>query len=285
MPSLAPARWRSAADVLGKSIVVVGGFSPDGPLRRVDAYSLETRKWTALRSLPVPLYDAIGATAIKGKLYVAGGRSSEDGGCAKTLFVYDPVTNFWTRQADMPSRGCHGVQDNISGQLYVYSLYTGIPAQPTLFASYDPKLNRWVRRRVPPSVYQSWPTGGAVNDKFYLTGGIDMSGQVNRELQAYDPATRTWSTKSPMLTGRDGAFAAVFHGKLFVVGGVTPRDVWELTDVVEAYDPLTDTWATGPSMLGPRGFGASAWAGGKFFTIDGTEGSLSSRVEALSTSY
>jgi Kelch motif protein len=285
MPSLAPARWRGAADVLGKSIVVVGGFSPDGPLRRVDAYNLETQKWTALQSLPVPLYDAIGATAIKGKLYVAGGRSSEDGGCAKTLFVYDPVTNSWTRQADMPSRGCHGVQDNISGQLYVYSLYTGIPTQPTLFASYDPKLDRWVRRRVPPSVYQSWPTGGAVNDKFYLTGGIDMSGQVNRELQAYDPATRTWSTKNPMLTGRDGAFAAVFHGKLFVAGGVTPRDVWELTDVVEAYDPLTDTWATGPSMLGPRGFGASAWAGGKFFTIDGTEGSLSSRVEALSTSY
>jgi N-acetylneuraminic acid mutarotase len=285
MPSLLPARWRSAADVLGKTIVVVGGFSADGPLSRVDAYNLETRTWTALKSLPVPLYDAIGATAIKGKLYVAGGRSSENEPCIKTLFVYDPVTNDWTRKADMPTRGCHGVQDNVLGHLYVYSLYTFIPQEPTLFASYNPRTDKWVRRPIPQGAYQSWPAGGAVDDKFYLTGGIDASGHVNRVLQAYDPATRMWSTKSPMPTGRDGSFAAVFHGKLFVAGGVAPRAVWELTDVVEAYDPLTDTWATGPSMLAPRGFGASAWAGGKFFTIDGTDGPLSSRVEALSTSY
>ena len=75
MPSLQPARWRHAADVLGKSIVVVGGLSGDElhALSRVDAYNVETRTWTALASLPVPRYDVIGATAIQGKLYVAGG--------------------------------------------------------------------------------------------------------------------------------------------------------------------------------------------------------------------
>jgi N-acetylneuraminic acid mutarotase len=283
-PSLLPARWRAAADVLGKSIVVVGGLGGQGPLSRVDAYNVETRTWTALKSLPVPRYDVIGATTVQGKLYVAGGAASGNN-CEKTLFVYDPATNSWTRKADMPSKGCHGVQANVLGQLYVYSLYTGIAAEPTLFASYNPSTDKWVRRPVPDEVHQSWPVGGAINGKFYLTGGVDASGQADRVLQVYDPATRTWTRKSPMPTGRDGSFAAVFHGKLFVAGGVRLRDTWVLTDVVEAYDPLTDTWATGPSMLAPRGFGASAWAGGKFFTIYGTDGPLSSRVEALSTTY
>jgi N-acetylneuraminic acid mutarotase len=278
-PSLLPARWRTAADVLGNSIVVVGGRGAQGAMRRVDAYNLETRTWTALKSLPVPRYDLIGATAIHGKLYVAGGQSA-DGNCAKTLFVYDPETNSWTRKADMPRPGCLGVQANIRGRLYVYTLYTG---SGPLFASYNPGTDEWVRRPVPDVIVQSYPVGGTIDGTFYLTGGIDASGQPNRVLHLYDPATRTWTRKSPMPTGRDGAFAAAVHGKLFVAGGVVPRAVWESTDVVEAYDPLTDTWSTGPSMLAPRGFGASARAGGKFFTIDGlTDGSLSSRVEALS---
>jgi N-acetylneuraminic acid mutarotase len=284
MPSLLPARWRAAADVLDKSIVVVGGRNGLEIFDRVDAYNVETRAWTALKSLPVPLYDLIGVTTIHGKLYVAGGVSTT-GNCLKTLFVYDPATNSWTRKADMPRTGCHGVQANVLGQLYVYTLYTGSAAEPTLFASYNPSTDKWVRRPIPDEVHQSWPVGGAINGKFYLTGGVDASGQADRVLQVYDPATRMWTKKSPIPTGRDGAFAAVVHGKLFVAGGVGLRDTWVMTDVVEAYDPLTDTWAAGPSMLAPRGFGASGWAGGKFFTIDGTTPSLTSRVEALSTMY
>jgi N-acetylneuraminic acid mutarotase len=285
MPSLLPARWRTAAGVLGNSIVVVGGQGTQGTLRRVDAYNVETRTWTALKSLPAPRYDLIGATAIHGKLYVAGGASA-NGDCVRTLFVYDPATNSWTRKADMPRTGCHGVQANILGQLYIYTLYTGSAAEPTLFASYNPRTDKWVRRPIPDEIHQAYPVGGAINDKFYLTGGIDASGQPSRVLHVYDPATKMWTKKSPMPTGRDNSFGAVFHGKLFVAGGVVPRDVWVSTDVVEAYDPLTDTWATGPSMLAPRGHGASARAGGKFFTIDGiTDGALSSRVEALSTRY
>ncbi len=280
---LLPARWRTAAGALGKSIVVVGGLGSQGALRRVDAYNVETRTWTALKSLPAPRYDVIGATPIHGKLYVAGGQSA-DGKCAKTLFVYDPAANSWTRKADMPSKGCLGVQANVLGQLYVYTLYTG---SSPLFASYNPRTDKWVRRPlIPDEAYQSYPVGGAINDKFYLTGGIDVSGQPARVLYAYDPAARMWTKKSPIPTGRDGAFGAVLHGKLFVAGGVVPRDVWVSTDVVEAYDPLTDTWTTGPSMLAPRGFGASARVSGKFFTIDGlTDGALSNRVEVLSTAY
>lgn len=285
MPSLSPARWRHAADVLGNSIVVVGGLrgSELEKLQRVDAYNLQTRTWTALKSLPMPLYDVIGATPVHGKLYVAGGQSTAPatvGTCLRTLFVYDPVTNSWSRKADMPEKGCIGVQANILGQLYVFTLYTGRGA---LFASYNPNTNKWVRLPLNgfQGNHQGNPVGGAINGKFYLTGGR------GRVLDVYDPATRMWTAKSPIPTEVDGASAAVVHGKLYVAGGVVNQNgLGVVTDVVEAYDPLSDTWAKGPSLLTPKALAASAWAGGRFFVLDGiNDGALSSGVEALSTRY
>jgi len=288
MPSLRPARWRHAADVLGNSIVVVGGLrgSELEALRRVDAFNVKTRTWSALADLPVPLYDANGATTINNsKLYVTGGRTGPNGPILKTLYVYDLATNSWSRKADMPFSGSLGVQANILGQLYVYThpLTSGVPH---LFASYNPKTNRWVRLPPPNHSHFAYPVAGSINGKFYLTSG---QGEpfADRTLEVYDPVTRTWTTKSPMPTARAVASAAVVHGKLFVAGGVVDRDGLAVsTGVVEAYDPLSDTWATGPSLPTARGHAAAAWAGGKFFVIDGiADGSLSSRVDALSTTY
>ena len=290
MPPLLPARWRHAADVLGKSIVVVGGriAGPSGNVTtgRVDAFNLETRTWTALKSLPMPLYDVNGATTVQGKLYVTGGTGPDDSSL-KTLYVYDPATNSWTRKADMPLRGRVGVQANVLGQLYVYT-FPQSPPDLRLFASYNPKTDRWVRRPLPEGLHFAYPVGGAINGKFYLTSGEAWSGLFDRELEVYDPVTKTWTTERPMPTARAIASAAVVHGKLFVAGGVVvDRDgLAVVTDVVEAYDPLTNTWATGPSLLTARGHATSAWAGGKYFVIDGiTDGSLTGRVEALSTAY
>jgi N-acetylneuraminic acid mutarotase len=288
MPSLQPARWRHAADVLGKSIVVVGGLRGDElhALSRVDAFNVETRTWTGLADLPVPLYEANGATTINGsKLYVTGGRSGPNDSPLKSLYMYDPSTNSWSRKADMPLRGALGVQANIEGKLYVYT-HTQSPADPHLFASYNPKTNKWERLPSPKHGHFAYPVAGAINGKFYLTSG---QGEpfADRTLEVYDPATRTWAIKSPMPTARAVASAAVVHGKLFVAGGVVDRNgVAASTDVVEAYDPLSDTWATGPSLPTARGHAVAVWAGGKFFVIDGiADGSLSSRVEALSTTY
>jgi N-acetylneuraminic acid mutarotase len=232
------------------------------------------------------LYDANGATPVHGKLYVSGGRSSPDEDCGKTLFVYDPATNSWTRKADMPFKGCLGVQAHVLGQLYVYT-FPQSPPDIRLFASYNPKTDKWVRRPLPKGSHLAYPVAGAINEKFYLTSGQGASEPFAKELEVYDPATRTWTTKSPMPTARAVASAAVLHGKLFVAGGVVDRNGEAVvTDIVEAYDPVTDTWATGPSMPTARGHAASAWAGGKFYTIDGIRGGpLTSVVEALSTSY
>jgi hypothetical protein len=287
MPSLRPARWRHSAALLGKVIVVVGGLSGDElhALRRVDGFDVETRTWSALADLPVPLYEANGATTINNsKLYVTGGRSVPSGTPLRSLYVYDLATNSWSRKADMPLGGAIGVQANIHGKLYVYT-FPLTPSKPSLFASYNPKTDRWVRLPPPNHSHFANPVAGSIDGKFYITSG---QGEPlgDRTLEVYDPATRTWSTRSPMPTARAVASAAVAHGKLFVAGGVVDRNgVAAATDIVEAYDPSTDSWATGPSLPTARGLAAAVWAG-KLFVIDGIgDGALSSQVEALSTRY
>ena len=56
----------------------------------------------------------------------------------------------------------------------------------------------------------------------------------------YDPATNTWTNKSPMNVARNHAFAGVVNGKIYVIGGrlgAAHVTASSNTDVVEEYDP------------------------------------------------
>jgi len=212
MPSLVPARGGMAASVTGKSIVVIGGWVFGKNLSRVDAYDVETRTWRPLRPLPEPRVMA-GATTINGKIYVAGGESRiedpadphyGDPVVHKSLFVYDPGTNTWTRKADMPRPGW-ALQAAVLGRLYAY-------VDGSFFA-YSPRSDRWVRLQPPPSRHDVGVMA-EVGGKVYLTSGITGAtvNPTNPELDVYDPATRAWTVKSPMRLAETFMTATSIHG-------------------------------------------------------------------------
>jgi N-acetylneuraminic acid mutarotase len=290
-PSIVPARRWAAATVSGKSVVVIGGEINGVSTRRVDAYNVETRTWTRLAPLPEGRFWH-DATTINGKIYVAGGENVAiiDGVSAgtptKTLFVYDPATNTWSRKADVPTRVQIVHQAGLLGRLYVYT-------DNDHFWRYNPKLDKWTSLPLPPSQHGDGIMR-AVGDKIYLTGGrklTDAGWEYNPELDVYDPATRTWTVKSPLPAAYNDlghrAVAVSFHGKLWVAGGAS--DNTRPAGDLYAYDPLTDRWAAGPPMLRTTMNAAAAWAGGKFFVFGGNNSidltQPSSFVEALTTSY
>jgi N-acetylneuraminic acid mutarotase len=101
--------------------------------------------------------------------------------------------------------------------------------------------------------------GEAVNGKIYVIGGrlssafiIGYPGNVNL-VQAYDPATDSWATRSPMPTARSGLNTATLNGVIYAAGGEV-QDEKSLTAfrAFEAYHPASDTWWSLPSMLLPR---------------------------------
>jgi N-acetylneuraminic acid mutarotase len=68
-------------------------------------------------------------------------------------------------------------------------------------------------------------------------------------VQAYNPATDTWTIKSSDQKPRIGLGAGVINGLLYAVGGFDARDLRS----VAAYDPSTNAWTAEAPMLGPRG--------------------------------
>src|SRR5205807_623217 len=65
-------------------------------------------------------------------------------------------------------------------------------------------------------------------------------------VEAYDPATDTWTTKAPLPTMRSYTGAAEVGGIIYVVGGFDSTGNI-LADLL-AYDPTTDTWTAKAPM-------------------------------------
>jgi N-acetylneuraminic acid mutarotase len=73
-------------------------------------------------------------------------------------------------------------------------------------------------------------------NKIYCIGG-SVNGPHLTVNEAYDPATDTWETKTPMPTARAGLSANTVNGRIYLMGG-------DANTTNEAYDPVTDSWST-----------------------------------------
>ena len=77
----------------------------------------------------------------------------------------------------------------------------------------------------------------SLGEKLYVVGGADdTSGSPTwlSTLEVYDPATDSWSSKTPMPTPKHDIGAAVIGDKIYVVGSDSKT---------YSYDPATDSWS------------------------------------------
>ncbi len=256
----------AVTNAAGQSIVYViagvtsaGGISPT-----VQAYNVATNVWTTRASLPNRVYATNGAGVINGKIYISGGigiRRIAD----ESLYLYDPATNTWTRVSSMPAPGFRGVTGVINNQLYVLTGCGGgadcDPFVPSAFYRYNPATGQWASLPTPTSTHEQG-MGGVIGGKFYVVGGQDELNQ----LDVYDPATNTWTTRTPMPLGQfaaggrwAGAGVAV-GAKLFVIGGFQRDRGGPITAVRtnNVYNPATNTWSTkAPTPTSSAGIVAS----------------------------
>jgi N-acetylneuraminic acid mutarotase len=117
---------------------------------------------------------------------------------------------------------------------------------------FDLGTNQWTSKAPMPTArfaFGAAQAGGII----YAVGGelIDNCTFINT-LEAYDPATDSWSNLSSMPTPRRSSsnFAAAVDGILYVVGGSTCCGCQ--TDAVETYDPTTNSWSTKAPISAPR---------------------------------
>jgi N-acetylneuraminic acid mutarotase len=111
---------------------------------------------------------------------------------------------------------------------------------------------------------------------YAIGGGLRYGQGALGTVEAYDPITNTWTTKSEMPTARQAPAASVVNGKIYVIGGgespsATNYNGAEVFNTVEEYDPVTDTWSAKSPMSTARWSHSASVINDKIYIIGGAE--------------
>jgi N-acetylneuraminic acid mutarotase len=239
--------------------------APDGSLWFANngsaRYDPATNTWSAKAMMPFG-GDHCNAAATATKLYVLGATGTTQSA------EYDPVANSWTTKRPIPTQRAAAATAAIGDKIYVAGGMSTMGRNVTVreFAAYDAVTDTWEILPDLPDIQRNHGPAAAVGGILYLLGG--RSGPPNNpteglldRVDAYDPATRMWSSKAAMPRARGGTSAGVIGGLIVVVGGegnnvaVNAMRVFPETDV---FDPVANSWRTVAPMRTPRhGMGAA----------------------------
>jgi len=137
---------------------------------------------------------------------------------------------------------------------------------------YNPETDTWTTG--PPMPTARFVTAGAVvNNILYVIGGkpnvaaCPMAYCQLTVVEAYDPSSNTWSTKSPMPTPRDSIATVVVGGIIYVIGGFLNGS--GRLNTVESYNPATDTWTEEAPLLLGKSYEAAGLLGSTIVAAGG----------------
>ena len=231
------ARYGFGVAVVNGVIYTIGGGAPYMPaLGTVEAYDPATDSWTTKASMPTPRgFLAVGVS--NGIIYAVGGYLAIGQTATDVVEAYDPVSDTWTGKHAMPTpRGMLGV-GVVNGVLYAI----GGSAPATVTEAYDPVANTWTTKAPMPTV-RSGLGVGVVNGLIYAVGGVYSPGSSTGfmdAVQAYDPATNTWTIRAPLPNAGTELAVGVRNNTLYVLGGFAwlgPKEYGQV-GTTEAYLP------------------------------------------------
>ena len=248
-PMPRPAHHPALAAANGK-IYVMGGFVPPkdtaipvgGAWEPIDStweYDPAADSWKPLPPLPGKRGSAI-AAEVGGKIYVIGGATTVEGskdpfftffGPARVLGtndVYDPATNKWESRAPMSVPRNHAFSGVVNGKIYVIGGRTGhafiLSATNTdVVEEYNPASNTWSMPKERMPTARSGGASGTDGRRIYVAGGEVTTKELvaaYRAIEAYDPATNSWSTLPSMPMPRHGVAGGVIGNRFHLVSGM-----------------------------------------------------------------
>lgn len=220
--------------------------------------------------LPSPRKE-FSASAIGCKVYVTGGRGSENG-VSKDVWVYDTVREEWSKAAPMlVARFGHGSAE-LEHALYVVGGHTSLagvfPASPSVSLKqverYDPVANKWVM--VAP--LRDGVSNAAVVSarlKLFVFGGTGTHRAMVPKVQCYEPSENRWSVQAECPQPWRYTAAAVLGSQIFIMGGDT-----EFT-AASAYrfDCEANQWTRVGDMTSKRMSCHALAAGNKLYVVGG----------------
>jgi N-acetylneuraminic acid mutarotase len=294
-PSLrSPFTWSTAAPLpsprfeandaaVNDQLYVMGGFynSSLQATTEVDRFDPNTNTWTVLSDMPQPITHA--GTATDGQtIYLAGGFVGDAlNATTNRVLQYNVATDSWSDAPALPAARGAGALVRLGRQLHFFG---GLDANAT------DRGDHWVLNLDGGT---SWTSAAALPNPRNHLGCADLGGLAyaiggqhgfdeaagnQAEVDAYDPATDTWTTAAPLPSPRGHVHTSTFdlNGGIIIVGGET-NGPSVLADVTE-YDQHTNTWVALPPLPQARQAAVAQEVGGRIVVAGGQLGGSPSSI-------
>jgi len=208
------------------------------PINNAWEYDPAADTWKALAPMPSKRGSPV-AAAVGDKIYVIGGVSPLPGSTETamgfntpqasvgTVEEYDPATNTWRERSSMPTPRNHTTAGVVNGKIYVIggrvgAAFISSATDISVVEEYDPATDKWSAPRSRMPTARSALGSGVLNGRIYVAGGEFQDPHMMatfRAVEAYDPASDTWSIMPSMPVSRHGLAAGVIGNRLILVGG------------------------------------------------------------------
>lgn len=289
------ARSRAAAVAYGSGgqVFVLGGESQGGNLEAsILDYDSATNHWYSAANLAVPVTNA-GAGVIGDTIYVVGGYDGAN--VQSVLQAYNPLLNsvLVISSDPLPQPRFGAGVAALNNKLYVIGGADNSQAAQNTVYEFDPVRpagSRWQLKSAMPTA-RLYLGAAAVDGIIYAVGGVSRVVQPVdlATVEAYDPATDTWSSRASMTTPRGGlALVGVNSNEpgcgahLYALGGGYNTPLAS----AEMYDPAGDTWQPISAMQMARRTLAAAYSPvtRSVVAVGGWDEAVQSEVESVACS-
>jgi N-acetylneuraminic acid mutarotase len=245
------ARSGFAIAVYQSKIYVMGGTVGTGEnvafTGANEVYDPATNTWETKTSMPTPRADLC-ASVVNGTIYLIGGKEYwGDGPLYHELDVnevYDPASDSWTTEAQMPVPVFGYASAVVEGKIYVFGGARQLSEEFEDLTSisstqvYDTANRTWSSRASLPaaeSYAAAEATRGLTSPKrVYVVGGFNQA-SYSKVVYVYDPERNVWSSGASMPTARGYLGLVIVDGALYAIGGF---DGEHWLDVNERYLPF-----------------------------------------------
>ena len=150
----------------------------------------------------------------------------------------------WSSVSAMPDGKNYHTIAEANGMLYAFAGINAANQFDVSSYTYDPATDTWTAIKDFPLEKYLFGRAETVNGKIYIFGGVENFGSNYKAIDAmieYDPATDTYTQKTPIPKTQGMPGSAVLNDNIYVIAGNGNTASVYLTDV-QVYDPATDSW-------------------------------------------
>jgi len=194
LPPMPTARAGLGAAIVGNTLYAIGGrvgwaggvLKMGQVVNTVEAYDINTGRWTTKSPLPTPRSDLV-VLAHGGKIYAIGGwdGTSNSGGDLATVEVYDPGKDRWTKlPSSMPTPRTAAAGAVLDNSIYVVGGMQGMVGPSTelpVAEAYDVLKGRWRTIESMPTARAQLGVAASNSQLFAIGGGYypDIAGECD----------------------------------------------------------------------------------------------------------